>query len=254
MARRKKGKSQNRGSAARKIEKAAAPVIDSGGQVESAKPIRKTISSQSVAPPIGANARGRVRVSTCVAGMFLTLVLGMYLGTLLPGVLADMQHAGHEQASVENASLPVENPPVQKTSPLDKDVARLEQKALANPNSAEDWINLGNIYFDAQRPQDSINAYEHGLALAPDNPDALTDMGIMYREIGKYDKALECFRKAIAISPGHQNAMFNEGVVLAMDLHKKDEAVAVWKRLLEISPHAASPTGMPLAEMIKNLQ
>lgn len=199
--------------------------------------------------------RKSVSVSTCIAGMFLTLVLGVYLGTLMPGIMVEMTkpQTPAEKANVAQEPVAASGPQAMDPSLL-KMVGELEKRAKDNPDSVTDWINLGNIYFDSYRPEKAIEAYEHALKLAPANADVLTDLGIMYRETGQFDKALESFRKAIAINPRHENAMYNEGVVLSSDLKKPAEAMAAWQRLLEINPQAHAPDGRPVSEMIRHLQ
>lgn len=193
-----------------------------------------------------------ISVATCIAGMFLSLVLGIYLGTLLPGIYGDI----HTPATRETPR-PEPGPAAQETQKIDPNLAQmigdLEKKASAALDSAPDWINLGNIYFDAFLPEKAIPAYEHALRLAPQNADVLTDLGIMYRETGQFSKALECFRNAVHINPRHENALYNEGVILSVDLKKNDEAKAAWQRLLDMNPQAQAPNGTPLAEMIRQL-
>ena len=75
----------------------------------------------------------------------------------------------------------------------------------------------------------------------------------MYREAGAYEQAVDSFRKASAARPGHENALFNEGVVLYYDLHRKDEAVQAGKACLKANPGARSPDGQPVSELIKHL-
>ena len=209
-------------------------------------------SSQDTAHHSGRQTGG-ISIATCLAGMFLTLVLGIYLGTLLPDLVRQPTVGPITEAGMRNP-----DPPAPAFAPLDRElqtlVADLEKKAAANPDSAPDWINLGNIYFDSQQPEKAISAYERALSLAPKNADVLTDLGIMYRENGQFDKAIECFRRAVAINPGHENAMYNEGVVLLNDLHKKSDAAAAWQRLLDINPLARSPQGKPLKDLIGELR
>lgn len=192
-----------------------------------------------------------VRFSTCVAGMFLAFLLGIYLGIMLPQITQEL--AGKQpMANVENtASAPP--PSAEAGDSLTRIIAGLEEKLEHSPENVDDWISLGNAYFDAGRAPLAISAYERALAFKPDNADVLTDLGIMYRESGRPEKALECFRRAIKINPAHQNAMYNEGVVLAMDLDKKEDAGKAWARLLEVNPQAKAPDGRPLRDMIKNL-
>lgn len=220
--------------------------------------ISSTMPPTSKSPKDGSGA-GRekeiktVRFSTCVAGMFLTLVLGVYLGTLFPGFF-ETQQAGRQAQTPAPGTVSNAAPANAVETSLMRSIAEAEKKAAAHLDSAPDWIHLGNLYFDAQMPDKAIQAYEHSLSLAPENADVLTDLGIMYREVGQFEKAVECFRKAITIEPGHQNAMFNEGVVLSTDLHKNEEAIAAWERLLEFNPNARAFDGRPITDMIKQLR
>ena len=133
-------------------------------------------------------------------------------------------------------------------------IQHLEKDVLSHPDDFKIWTELGNAYFDIHEPQNAIAAYEHSLKLAPFNPDVLTDLGIMYREIKNYDKALECFRKAQQQDPRHINAIFNEGVVLSSDLGRKTEAARAWTRILDIDPTASTPKGQKIADMVRQLQ
>lgn len=149
--------------------------------------------------------------------------------------------------------------PAEHTAAIPKKLAvrigELEKAVAAGQHGdANAWTELGNLYFDTSQPHKAIGAYEHALAIAPSNPDVLTDLGIMYREIHDYDKAVECFRKAVDIDSAHTNALFNEGVVFAMDLKKKDEAIAAWEKLLKLNPGATAPDGKKVAKMVEELR
>lgn len=225
-----------------------------------------------------ANSKNLVRLSTCVAGMFLSFVFGIYLGSFLPGIISGMeedQSLTDKAHTIQSAKLP-ENPmqmekpmqiqsqdsatasvdPAIRTIPREirEHLDHLEKEALVNPQDARLWTELGNTYFDIQEPAKAIEAYGRSLAISPDNPDVLTDLGIMYREVKNYDKALECFRKASRINPSHINALFNEGVVLSADLGRKEEAASVWQKVLAIRPDATTPDGHKLSDMVRQLQ
>ena len=216
-------------------------------------------------PARPASAR-TVRLSTCIAGMTLTLVLGLYLGTLLPGVLQDMR--GRESAAQQMPAGPAPAAPTVAQAQqeagagaahglppeLAAHLASLEAAVRKDPSSAASWTELGNLFFDAGRVSEAINAYERSLALAPGNADVLTDLGIMYRESKAPEKAVECFRKAFAADPRHENALFNAGVVLYNDLGRKDEALAAWRKLLALNPAARAPDGRTVSEMVRRLE
>lgn len=218
---------------------------------------------------------GGIAPATCFGGMFLSLILGLYLGTLMPGIIEDMSRP----APVAQAEKPRESPPAmppatvekapqkqaeiavlkEQQTPeippgLGKRIAELESIVGGKDDNVAALVELGNLYFDTNQPRKAIKVYENALAIAPNNADVLTDLGIMYREEGNYPKALECFREATRINPAHENAMFNEGVVLYHDLKRKEDARAAWIRLLGVNPHARTPDGKSVAEMITNLE
>lgn len=196
---------------------------------------------------------GMVRKSTCLMGMLLALALGLYLGSLLPGLFTERASDEPPASPAPQAARPAQDNPPPMPPELLRKISDLEKALLTNPGDAARWTALGNLYFDTGQAKQAIAAYERSLALAPDNPDVLTDLGIMYRESGAYEQAVDSFRKATAASPGHENALFNEGVVLYYDLHRKEEATRAWQRLLKVNPGARSPDGQPVSEMIRHL-
>lgn len=253
--------------------------------------LARTSEPKSPARKTARATPGGVSLSTCLTGMFLTLILGLYLGSLLPDLQekisatqrslppGDAPAVTMEAAPqmpqqptvvaaapmpVQDVQPPASTPEIQKqgtepsgqTIPADllAHIAHLEKTLSDNPGNVEDWIELGNAYFDTNQPEQSIHAYNHALELAPDNPNVLTDLGIMYRASGNYRQALECFQKASAVNPRHVNSLFNEGVVLAMDLDRKDDGLAVWRRILAFKPDARAPNGKPLAELVREME
>jgi tetratricopeptide (TPR) repeat protein len=64
------------------------------------------------------------------------------------------------------------------------------------------------------------------------------DQGTCYRGIGKFDKAVEQYRKALKIDPKFPNGHRNLAVVLAYDLHDTKEGIKEFQKYLEIAPNA----------------
>jgi cytochrome c-type biogenesis protein CcmH/NrfG len=129
----------------------------------------------------------------------------------------------------------------------------LEQEVASNPTNVEAWTQLGHVYFDTDNPAKAIRAYEKSLELSPDDPNVLTDLGVMYRRNGEFEKALASFDRAITIAPSLEQPRFNKGVVLFYDLKDREGAIKAWEELLKINPNASTPNGQPLSEAIKNL-
>jgi cytochrome c-type biogenesis protein CcmH/NrfG len=128
----------------------------------------------------------------------------------------------------------------------------LETEVLNNPQNTKAWIQLGHVYFDTDKHDQAINAYEKALKLNPSNADVLTDLGIMYRRSGQFRKAIEKFDKAVAVDPNHQNARLNKGIVLMHDLSDSDGAIRAWEDLLEINPFAMVGNNQSVDQMLKH--
>lgn len=193
---------------------------------------------------------GLVRKSTLYMSVAVALIAGLYLGNVLTSTLGE----GKPTVAKKQVSAPSGE---QATSQVPPDVMNrileLEQAVIKNPQDASAWTHLGHLYFDTHQAKEAIRAYERSLALAPDDPDVLTDLGVMYRADHQHDRALATFDKAATINPKHEIALFNKGIVLYFDLEKKEEGLAVWRKLLGINPNAKAPDGTPLAAMVKDL-
>jgi len=117
-------------------------------------------------------------------------------------------------------------------------IQALKEMVGKDPKNLAAWLELGNIYFDKDQPQEAIEAYSRYLSIKPDNPDARTDMGIMYRKLGQFDRAIEEFKKAAESDPKHINSRYNLGLVLLHDKGDIKAAVKAWEDYLKVDPNS----------------
>ena len=120
---------------------------------------------------------------------------------------------------------------------LSRDIAQLEDIVKKDPKNYQALVQIGNDYFDLGEAQKSVDAYGKALAIKGDDPNVLTDMGIMYRQLKEFPKALAAFRKAAAVSPTHPQSRKNIGVVLMHDLNDPKGAIAAWEDYLRVAPN-----------------
>lgn len=118
-------------------------------------------------------------------------------------------------------------------------IAQSQAAVLANPKNHDAWVSLGNDFFDSQQFQKSIDAYDKALALKPNDPNVLTDQGVMFRSLGQFEKALANFQKANKLDPNHVQSLFNIGVVYAQDMQKPAEAAKAWNKVLTLAPNSS---------------
>ena len=129
-------------------------------------------------------------------------------------------------------------PPARDSVEVASQVQTLKEIVKKDPKNLPAWVELGNLYFDSDRPKEAIEAYSRYLAAKPDNPDVRTDMGTMYRKLGQFDKALEEFRKAAQSDPKHVNSRYNIGLVLLHDKQDMKGAIMAWEDYLKVDPNS----------------
>jgi cytochrome c-type biogenesis protein CcmH/NrfG len=129
-------------------------------------------------------------------------------------------------------------PPARNSIEVGSQVQTLKEIVKKDPKNLPAWVELGNLYFDTDQPKEAIEAYSQYLAIKPDNPDVRTDMGIMYRKLGQFDKAIEEFRKAAQSDPKHANSRYNIGLVLLHDKQDIKGAVKAWEDYLKVDPNS----------------
>lgn len=165
----------------------------------------------------------------------LLAVVALIVGLLGGYLIFSISNAG----KVQEAATPL---PGGSGSPTDytQRIAQAEKILAQDPKNLNAWISLGNDYFDTEQAQKAINAYNKALEIQPNNPNVLTDQGVMFRKVGWYDKALLNFEKAQKIDPRHVQSLFNTGIVYAVDLKDHVKARPYWKKILEIDPNGAT--------------
>jgi len=117
-------------------------------------------------------------------------------------------------------------------------IQTLKEIVGKDPKNLAAWAELGNLYFDTDQPKEAIEAYSRYLAIKPDNPDVRTDMGIMYRKLGQFDKAIEEFTKTAQSDPKHINSRYNLGLVLLHDKGDIKAAIKAWEDYLKVEPNS----------------
>ncbi len=115
-------------------------------------------------------------------------------------------------------------------------IGRIEAAVLNDPKNHDAWAALGNEYFDSHQYQKAVDAYSRALALKPIDPNVLTDQGVMYRELGQFEKAIANFRQANKLDPNHLQSLINLGVVYSSNLNKPDEAAKAWNKIIALAP------------------
>lgn len=171
----------------------------------------------------------------------LLIVVAFLVGFISGATVAILKGTkATEKAPVVQKPQMASEPAPAGPSPLEvaSEIQALKDIVKKDPKNLPAWVELGNLYFDSNQPKEAIEAYSQYLAIKPDNPDVRTDMGIMYRKLGDFDRAIEEFRMAIQSDPKHVNSRYNLGLVLLHDKHDVKEAVKAWEDYLKVDPNS----------------
>jgi cytochrome c-type biogenesis protein CcmH/NrfG len=134
--------------------------------------------------------------------------------------------------------VPAPAPPARPSIEAASQIQTLKEIVKKDPKNLPAWVELGNLYFDTDQPKEAIDAYRQYLTMKPDNPDVRTDMGIMYRKLGEFDRAIEEFKKAALSDPKHINSRYNLGLVLLHDKQDMKAAIKAWEDYLKVDPNS----------------
>ncbi len=180
-----------------------------------------------------------MKKETVILYVVIALVVG-FVGGATVGILW-MTKGTEKTAMVQKPQMappgaPAPGPPPRDTIEAASQIQTLMEIVKKDPKNLPAWVELGNLYFDIDQPKEAIEAYGRYLAVKPDNPDVRTDMGIMYRKLGQFDRALEEFRKAAQSDPKHVNSRYNIGLVLLHDKQDIQGSIKAWEEYLKVDP------------------
>jgi len=182
-----------------------------------------------------------MKKETVILIVVIAFLVGFISGAtvaILRGTKGAEKTAMVQKPQMAPPGAPAPAPPARDSIEAASQVQTLKEILKKDPKNLPAWVELGNLYFDTDQPKEAIEAYSRYLAVKPDNPDVRTDMGIMYRKLGQFDRALEEFRKAARSDPKHVNSRYNIGLVLLHDKQDIQGAIKAWEEYLKVDPNS----------------
>ncbi len=173
-----------------------------------------------------------------VAGTFFGLLVGWIIGSQagVPRMAMSPAPTAATQPAAEPASSP-QGGQGQQPRPLDEAQAQaLRSAAERNPSDAATRVQLGNLYFDAERFAEAVTWYEAALKLNPNDPNVSTDLAVSFYYLNQADRALQQFDRSLELDPKHAKTLLNQGIVRAFGKQDLKGAAASWQKLIELAP------------------
>jgi tetratricopeptide (TPR) repeat protein len=119
-----------------------------------------------------------------------------------------------------------------------EDLTVKEEHEFADIRSAEIWFSKALVHLNVHEFDEAENAYMKGLAIDPDNGEALLRVSTLLMKREVYDKAEESLRSAVKFITENPEAWLQLGVCLQAQ-ERWDESVEVLKIASEKNPKNA---------------
>jgi cytochrome c-type biogenesis protein CcmH/NrfG len=134
----------------------------------------------------------------------------------------------------------------------DAKVNALKSVAEKEPTNAKPRVELGNLYFDAERYDDAITWYEQAVKLSPKDENLSTDLGVCYYYTNQPDKALARFDESLKLNPKHTKTLLNLGIVRAFGKQDLAGATTAWEQVIALDP--TGPEGQAAKRALDTLK
>lgn len=139
-------------------------------------------------------------------------------------------------------------------APMVAEINRLKRVLEQDSTDAAALLRLANLYHDAGMFQQAVSYYERLRKVRPQDPDVLTDLGVCYRGLREFDRALELFGEANRLAPRHWQSLFNTAVVAAFDVGRFDVASRALQSIEAIDPPPPDLDRTQIAQLRQKLE
>lgn len=116
-----------------------------------------------------------------------------------------------------------------------KPPARSKNGGGASAGDADAHIRSAEAFYRQNRLDEAVAAYDHAIALTPDNPVVLANRALVLIQLDRFSDALASLDQALALLP--ENAEFHHRRAIALRaLNRFDEAIAAYDRVISLDP------------------
>ena len=168
-------------------------------------------------------------------------VAGIAFGLIAGWIIGSQQATRNPPPAAQAAAAPAAAAPASSNTRAaivdEAKVSALKVMAEREPANAKPRIDLGNLYFDAEKYDDAIAWYEQAVKLSPNDVSLSTDLGVCYYYTNQPDKALARFDASLKLDAKHVKTLLNLGIVLAFGKQDMPGAMKAWQKVIEIDPN-----------------
>jgi tetratricopeptide (TPR) repeat protein len=122
---------------------------------------------------------------------------------------------------------------------LDEALLMFNKAFKINPDYADAYYNIGNIFQTENKLSESIKFYNKAISLDSRNSNAFFKKGVALFKQGKLDQSIEAYKTCISLTPNYAQAYNNMGICL-FNQNKLKEAIISYNKSLSINSEYAN--------------
>jgi tetratricopeptide (TPR) repeat protein len=115
----------------------------------------------------------------------------------------------------------------------------LREKTSKNPQDAESWYHLADLYEQSEMYREELDALQKVLAIDPGKGYAYIKMGNANNRLGQYQDAIKYFKKALKYFPQNP-VLYNNLAVSFGKVGNLQEEIAALEKAISLRPRYAT--------------
>ena len=179
-------------------------------------------------------------IGTMKAAFVVYAATGAFFGLIVGWILGTQQATGRVPfaASAPAAQTAAASPaPAAKPVIDEAQATAIRSVAEKDPTNVQSRVQLGNMYFDAERYQEAIRWYDEAFKLDNRDINVSTDLGVCYYYTDQPDRAIRQLEESLRLDPKHTKSLLNLGIVKAFGKQDIAGATAAWEQVVKLDPN-----------------
>ena len=121
----------------------------------------------------------------------------------------------------------------------DAAISAYQTAYVLTPEDIDIYVNLGSAFYDKEDYPNALAVYRQALELQPHNPKIHCNLGFLYWGKADTEEAIKSYELAIKYNENYDIAYNNLGVIYLDDLGRVNKAMELFRKAVEVNPSYA---------------